>query len=239
MNNIFIIEQPYAVRQRKKSALIDFVNKGLRFLQTGYQIAQMDTSVDMNTVEQRINYYHLLDSVIAHNVPGEVVELGCFTGQCAVLFEKTIEMCESDKELHLYDSFFASFKHKGSVEEELKRNFRKAGLKMPIIHKGNFLDTLPAQLPESIALVHIDCGFGGDKLEHRAVMLHCFASIYTRMSKGAVCILMDYYDSDGKAIGIDINPGVKLAYDEFFVDKPEQIVCLYGNQYNHAYFRKV
>jgi hypothetical protein len=37
----------------------------------------------------------------------------------------------------------------------------------------------------------------------------------------------------------DINPGVKLAYDEFFAGKPEQIVCLFGNQYNHAYFRKV
>jgi O-methyltransferase len=239
MNNIFIIEQPYAVHQRKKSGLIDFVNKGLRFLQTGYQVAQLDTSVDMNTVEQRINYYHLLDSVMVYNVPGEVVELGCFTGQCAVLFQKVIELRKYDKQLHLYDSFFASFKHKGSVEDELKLNFKKAGLKLPVIHKGSFSDTLPAELPESIAFVHIDCGFGGDKIEHKAVMLHCFASIYPRMSKGAVCIMMDYYDTAEEATGLDINPGVKLAYDEFFADKPEQIVCLYGNQYNHAYFRKI
>ncbi|AMR30622.1 hypothetical protein A0256_03880 [Mucilaginibacter sp. PAMC 26640] len=238
MNNHFITTQPFSVHQRKKSALIDIANKGLRFLKTGYQIQQLDTSVDMNTVEQRINYYHLLDGVIMSGIPGDVIELGCFTGQCAVLFEKVIEQRQSKKQLHLYDSFFASFKHKGSVEDELKLNFKKAGLKLPVIHKGDFKTTLPDELPAEIAFVHIDCGYGGDKFEHKAVMLHCFASIYPRMPKGAICILMDYYDKAENADGLDINPGVKLAYDEFFADKPEQIICLFGNQYNHAYFRK-
>ncbi len=141
--------------------------------------------------------------------------------------------------MHLFDSFFVSFKHKGSIEDELKKNFERAKLKQPIVHKGGFEDTLPAQLPDSIAFVHIDCGFGGDKFEHKAVMLHCFKSIYAKMSKGAICILMDYYDKNEQSEGIDINPGVKLAYDEFFAGKPEQIICLFGNQYNHAYFRKV
>ncbi|OOQ59434.1 TylF/MycF/NovP-related O-methyltransferase [Mucilaginibacter pedocola] len=239
MNNYFITRQPYSVNNRKESKLLVFVNKGLRFLKTGLNIQQQDTSVDMNTVEQRINYYHLLNSVISDNVPGEVVELGCFTGQCAVLFQKVIEQRKSNKQLHLYDSFFATFKHKGSVEDELKKNFERAQLPQPNIHKGGFEETLPAQLPEQIAFVHIDCGFGGDKFQHKAVMLHCFASIYPRMPKGAICVLMDYYDAKENSEGIDINPGVKLAYDEFFADKPEDIVALFGNQYNHAYFRKV
>ncbi|MEB0278187.1 MULTISPECIES: hypothetical protein [unclassified Mucilaginibacter] len=51
--------------------------------------------------------------------------------------------------------------------------------------------------------------------------------------------MMDYFDASTGVEGLDINPGVKLAYDEFFADKPEKIACLWGNQYNHAYFRKV
>ncbi|MBD1395102.1 TylF/MycF/NovP-related O-methyltransferase [Mucilaginibacter glaciei] len=239
MDNYFLVKKPYAVNEKKRSALIEFVNKGLRFMQTGYQVKQLDTNIDMNTPEQRINYYHLLDSVIFNGVPGDVVELGCFTGQCALIFEKVIELNASDKQLHLYDSFFASFKVKGSVEDELKANFNKAKLKQPIVHKGDFKTTLPAELPAEIAFVHIDCGFGGDKMEHKAVMLHCFESIYPRMPKNSVCIMMDYFDASTGVEGLDINPGVKLAYDEFFADKPEKIVCLWGNQYNHAYFRKV
>ncbi|GAA4919827.1 TylF/MycF/NovP-related O-methyltransferase [Mucilaginibacter defluvii] len=239
MNNYFITQKPYSIQDRKESKTIDLVNKGLRFLKTGLHIKQQDTSVDMNTVEQRINYYHLIDSVIAYNVPGEVIELGCFTGQCAILFEKVIEQNGSDKKLHLFDSFHVPFTFKGNVEEELKENFRLAGLKQPIIHKGDFKDTLPNELPEGIAFVHIDCGFGGDKYAHRDVMLHCFESIYPRMAKNAVCILMDYYDPEENAQGIDINPGVKLAFDIFFKDKPEKIVALFGEMYNHAYFRKM
>lgn len=185
-----------------------------------------------------MNYFHLLDSVITFGVAGDIVELGCFTGQCAILFEKVIEERQSDRQLHLFDSFKVPFTFKGNVEEELKTNFTRAKLKQPIVHKGDFTDTLPGELPENIGFVHIDCGFGGDKLAHRDVMLHCFESIYPRMSKNAVCILMDYYDENENAQGIDINPGVKLAYDIFFKDKPETITALYGNMYNHAFFRK-
>jgi O-methyltransferase len=50
---------------------------------------------------------------------------------------------------------------------------------------------------------------------------------------------MDYHDSLGGATGYDVNPGVKLACDEFLASKPEKIVSLYGNQISHAFFRKV
>jgi O-methyltransferase len=59
------------------------------------------------------------------------------------------------------------------------------------------------------------------------------------MARNAVCVLMDYYDPEESPEGLDINPGVKLAFDIFFKDKPEKIVALFGEMYNHAYFRKV
>jgi O-methyltransferase len=238
MNNYFITQPPYSVSKRKNSPLINFVNKGLRFLKTGYNVQQLDTSVDMNTVEQRINYYHLLDSLIINNIPGDVIELGTFTGQCALLFQKIIELRKSDKQLHVYDTFGTSFKFKGDIEEKLKENFQKASLKLPVIHKGNFFDTLPAELPGQLCFVHIDCGFGGDPLEHKKVMMHCLESVYPRMSPGALCVLMDYNDAAENGTAHDVAPGVKLACDEFLAGKPEEIICLYGNQYLHAYFRK-
>lgn len=239
MNNYFITQPPYSVNRRKNSPLINFVNKGLRYLKTGYNVQQLDTSVDMNTVEQRINYYHLLDNVIINNIPGDVIELGTFTGQCAVLFEKIIELRGSDKKLHVYDTFGVSFKFKGDIEEKLKENFSAASLQLPLIHKGDFFDTLPAELPEKLSFIHIDCGFGGDPQAHKKVMLHCLESIYPRMSTGAICILMDYNDPAENGVAHDVAPGVKLACDEFLAGKPEKIEVLFGNQYLHACFRKV
>ena len=64
------------------------------------------------------------------------------------------------------------------------------------------------------------------------------AEIYPRMSAGAICVLMDYNDPEINGIGHNANPGVKLACDEFLVNKPEEIIPLYGNQYFHAYFQK-
>ncbi|MFD1873195.1 TylF/MycF/NovP-related O-methyltransferase [Hymenobacter bucti] len=237
MNNFFISEPPFAAPARR---LVTLLNKGLHFLKPGYQLtAAPNPVVDMNTLEQRINYFHLLDATLAAQIPGDVIELGCFTGQCALLFQKVLQMHHSDKMLHLYDSFETQFTLQGNVANVLERNFALAGLPMPVLHKGYFQQTLPSQLPARICFTHIDCGFGADALAHKEVMLHCLQTVYPRLSKGAVCVLMDYHDRRSGAIGHDVNPGVKLACDEFLASKPEQLVALYGNQISHAFFRKV
>ena len=238
MDNFFITKQPF--RSRKSSLIVNFINKCLRFLKAGYHIQPLpDPVADMNTIEQRINYFHLLDSVIGNQVPGDVVELGCFTGQCAMLFQKVIEMNGSDKELHLYDSFQSKFKIRGSIESVLNNNFRSSGLRLPRLHKGYFEQTIPEQLPEHICFVHIDCGFGDRPELHKKTMLHCLESIYPNLTKGAVCAMMDYHDPSVNNTGFDVNPGVKLACDEFLANKPEKVISLYGNQYSHGFFKKL
>jgi O-methyltransferase len=97
---------------------------------------------------------------------------------------------------------------------------------------------VPAELPEKISFIHIDCGFGGDPLAHKKVILHLFEHIYPRMSPGAVCVLMDYNDPAANGLAQDLAPGVKMAADEFLAGKPESMVALYGNSYLHGYFRK-
>lgn len=235
-NNYFVVEKRRM--KGRRDVYVNFINK--LFKKAGFWHRLMPIphpAIDMNTIEHRINFYHLLTTVIDNNIDGEVVELGSFTGQCAVLFQKILQMHGSNKELYLYDTFETKFTEENDILSALKTNFENAGLRQPIIHKGFFEETLPHQLPQKIAFAHIDCGFGGDKHDHKKVVLFCLQQIYHRLSKGAVCTLMDYHDAN-IATANDSNPGVKLACDEFFADKPEQLIELYANQSSHAYFKK-
>ncbi|HMR82962.1 MAG TPA: TylF/MycF/NovP-related O-methyltransferase [Niabella sp.] len=239
INNLFITQSVDQNDQEPK--VIKVTNKLIKKLGYNFKIKrEIDLFRDMNTIEQRINFFHILSTVIENNIEGEITEFGCFTGQCAILFQKILDFNHSGKTLHLYDSFEKKFSYSDkNIEEILLENFREQGLKAPVIHKGLFNETLPDQLPDKIAFAHIDCGFGGDKFQHKEIVVFCLEQIYPKMPKGAVCVLMDYFDPSTNNPGIDCNPGVKLACDDFFKDKPEVIVCLYSNQVPHAYFKKV
>lgn len=238
LNNFFV------VIERRMKGRRDFwvnnANKLFEKLGLSHRLVPLPNStIDMNTLEQRINFFHLVSSVVENNIEGELIELGCFTGQCATLFQKTLAVHASEKELHLYDSFEVKFTIENNIEDELISNFKKEGLKLPFIHKGPFNETLPSQLPEKIAFAHIDCGFGGDKTEHKNSVLFCLQHIYPRLTPGAICALMDYYDPSIIDESQAANPGVTMAGQEFFADKPEKIISLYGNQSHHAYFKKL
>lgn len=237
-NNFFIIQERAYSPFKKKS--INLINKALVKLGFWHQLSPVpNPMVDMNTIEHRINYYHLLSNVIRNNIEGELAEFGSFTGQCAMLFQQILDVHESDKALHLYDSFEKKFGIDEDIEVLLKKNFDEKKLKQPVIHRGFFELTIPAELPAAIAFAHIDCGWGGDKNEHKDIMLHCLQHIYNRMSKGSICVLMDYHEPAVTHTGMDCNPGVKLACDVFFKDKPEKIISLYANQGSHAYFTRL
>lgn len=238
MDNFFIYGS--RVDRGKNPFFVKAVNKGLKLIKNRYRLEYYpDASSDMTSLEQRINYFHLADGIINSKINGDFVELGSFTGQCATLFQKLIEMHNSDKTLHLFDNFETKFNVKGSVQDALIENFKTAGLRLPVIHKGFFENTIPDQLPETIAFAHIDCGYGGDPVAHKKVMIHCLESIYPRMSKNGICVLMDYQDRSLDTAGFNANPGVKMACDEFFVSKPEKIISLFGKKAYHGYFRKV
>ena len=238
MDNFFIMQAPFA--KPRKSKIADAINWGINKLGYGYKLERLpDVNIDMNSVEQRMNYFLLLEGLIANGIEGDVAELGCYTGQCALLFEKIIEQFNSQKKLHLYDNFETKFTFTGDVEKELLKNFELANLRAPTLHKGYFQETLPTQLPEKLCFVHIDCGFGGDLQEHKNVMLYCLEQLYPKLTKGAICMLMDYHNEDDGRPGFSVNPGVKLACDVFLKDKPEKMVSLYANEHCHGFFRKL
>jgi O-methyltransferase len=195
------------------------------------------------SIEQRINMYHFVSQVIAYNVEGDIVELGCNEGQSAVLIQKLIEGLGSSKRLHLYDSFEGlpaisvvdgtSYKEGdlATTENVVRQNFSRYSLHQPIIHKGWFKDTLPTQLPEKISFAHLD----GDLYDSILVSLQ---HTYPRLAKGAICLIDDYCDPAVYPDGWNYLPGVKKACDEFLSDKPERITYLYSGTFSHGFFRK-
>ncbi len=193
----------------------------------------------MCSAEQRNNLYLLADQALAFDIPGDFVELGCFEGQTARVIASVIEHHHSNRAFHVYDNFKYDVTGGGDVRTRLERSFQKKGLRKPVIHDGDFRITLPDQLPPVIAFAHIDCGIGDQCEFHCQCMTQCLNAIYPRMRPGAIGVLMDYHDPDRTVAGWDCNPGVKMACDHFFKEKPECIQILYGGKFSHAFFRKV
>jgi O-methyltransferase len=206
----------------------------------GYQLKRIpDGITQMHTIEQRMNFHLLATRVLEDHVDGEWAEFGCFTGQSAMVFQKILIENASPRRIHLYDFFEKKYRsEKLSPKDELLKNFRDQALPTPQIHEGNFFDTVPAALPQKLGLVHIDCGYGGDTEKLKNTILHLLRHLYPRLSKGALVLLMDYHDPERTIHGTPINPGVRLACDEFLENKPERVFTLYGGAYSQGYFIK-
>lgn len=224
---------------RHQGGKLALVNRLLRQAGAGCELTRAATPFSHSTtVEQRINLWHLVGQPLAYGVPGEVVELGCFEGKTAVIFARAIAQLAPGRRLHLFDHFRVGF-HLGEqdVEARVRRHFELAGCEPPIIHRGDFAETIPGRLPGQIAFAHFDCGFGGDVGAHRESLTRLLTHVYPRMARGAIGVLMDYYDADSGAQTVH-NPGVAPAVKEFFAGKPEEVVSLWGGHYAHAFFRK-
>lgn len=193
----------------------------------------------MTSIEQRINLYHLVSQVLAYDVKGDLVEIGSFTGQTAALFAKVMRgEGAGSRRLHVYDAFEGLWGQPKPLDA-LRQNFAQHDLPLPEIHAGWFEKTIPAELPEAISFVHVDCGWGADPEQHGRVILDVMQHVYPRMTRGAICSIVDYSDAREVPEVEHANPGVKPAFDRFLADKPEQVSVLYACEYGHAYFRKL
>jgi O-methyltransferase len=197
----------------------------------------------MVNVEQAVNIYHLLTRVLIQNIPGEVVELGCYEGTTAIIMEKTLDELKSKKRIHVYDSFEGlpkkekedgnTYYKEGQCRtsiEKMINNFKENNVKLPVIHKGWFKDTLPEKLPKEICFAHLDSDFYTSIKES-------LENVYPRLSKGAIVVIDDYCDP--KILNVfNILPGVKKACDEFFHHKKEKMQVLLAGSKCHGFFVK-
>ena len=148
------------------------------------------------------------------DIAGDVVEFGCFAGTTSVHISKWLE--GSDRTFHVYDSF-AGLPEKTApdlspageqfrpgelaiTKKQFVLNCKKAGVKVPVIHKGWFSDLSDEDVPESIAFAFLD----GDYYESVRVPLEL---IEHKLTPGATIIVDDYAN--------EALPGAARAVDEW------------------------
>ena len=155
-----------------------------------------------------------LDIVNKAEIPGDVVEFGCYVGTASVPMMKALQ--STNRKLYLYDSF-EGLPEKTAKDQspsglqfvagelyaqkkQLIKNFKQAGLPLPFITKGWFSELTPDQVPAQIAFAFLD----GDYYES---ILDPIKLIWGRLSPGAIVIVDDYSN--------EALPGAQAAVDEW------------------------
>jgi O-methyltransferase len=166
-----------------------------------------------------------LERILQKDVPGDVVEFGCYVGTTSVYIRRLLDRYEQSgqsdtRQFHVYDSF-AGLPAKGSADEsaggtqfkqgrlavskkELFNQFRRAGLRAPIAHKCWFSDLTEGDVPASIAFAFLDGDF-------YASIIDSLRLVYPRMQSGSIIAVDD--------CGRQALPGVDRAIRDFFQDK--------------------
>ena len=197
----------------------DFDRDYKRFLNSHVLHELWLRGVELNNIGDLNRLYFLyanILSIVDRGVPGAFAELGVYKGNSAKLFHTLAP----DRLLYLLDTF------EGFPDQDILKvpeNYSKfddssldyvqkfIGNSENIIYcVGRFPETA-GMIPESLAfaLVHLDC----DLYEPIKAGLEFF---YPRLSPGALMIIHDYYSGCW--------PGVPKAVDEFFANKPENLV---------------
>ncbi len=142
-----------------------------------------------------------LGNVLEKEVPGDIVEFGCYIGTTSLFIRRLLAQRNEPKTFHVYDSFEglpqksredlspsgASFQagKLAASKKQFIREFQKAGLQLPIIHKSWFNELTTADVPAPIAFAFLD----GDFYESIKSSLKL---VLPRMSQGGTIIIDDY-----------------------------------------------
>ncbi|WP_408912794.1 TylF/MycF/NovP-related O-methyltransferase [Candidatus Nanosynbacter lyticus] len=160
-----------------------------------------------------------LEKVLRSGATGNIVEFGCYVGTTSLFIRRLLDAYDFMGEFHVYDSF-AGLPEKtqadnSAVGEQFKvgellvsrktfvQNFKKASLKLPIIHKGWFADFTPEDVPESIIFAFFD----GDFYES---IVDSFRVCDGKFHKKATIVVDDYAN--------EALPGAARAVDEWLTN---------------------
>ena len=157
-----------------------------------------------------------LEKVLRGGAAGNIVEFGCYVGTTSLFIRRLLDAYRFAGEFHAYDSF-AGLPEKTQADasaagEQFKagellaprktfiQNFKKADLKLPIIHKDWFADVSPDDVPEDIIFAFFD----GDFYESIADSFRVCAGKFHEK----VTIIVDDYANEAL-------PGAARAVDEW------------------------
>lgn len=157
-------------------------------------------SDQVELTELRVLLYQL-EAQLRRGLSGNVVEFGCYVGTTSLFIRRLLDSYQFAGAFHAYDSFAGlpekSVQDKSVVGEQfvagelrasrktLLQNFKKAGLRPPIIHKGWFGEFAPADIPDQIIFAFLD----GD---YYTSIKDSFAQITPKLAPRAVVVVDDY-----------------------------------------------
>lgn len=158
-----------------------------------------------------------LSSVIEADIPGDIAEFGCYSGTTSLFIRRLLDSREEQRIFHVYDSFSglppksiedASVAGSDFKAGELKvskrdliKNFKKANLELPVIHKGWFSELKDKELPETIAFAFLDGDFYDSIIDSLTI-------VWPRLSSNGEIVIDDFAKSN--------LPGVSRAVADFF-----------------------
>ncbi len=179
-----------------------------------------------------------LEQALRHNIPGAVVEFGCYAGTTSLFIRRLLdEQSQSaSRAFHVYDSF-AGLPNKSAADQsaagvdftagklnvskkDFLQQFRAAHLEPPIVHKGWFSDLGAEDVPEQIAFAFLD----GDFYDS---ILSSLRLVWPRLAPGGAVLIDDYQRPE--------LPGPERAIRDFFQN---QSVPPLRSEHNIAIIKK-
>lgn len=158
-----------------------------------------------------------LQKVLDSDIDGAVVEFGCYIGTTSLFVRRLLDGRTEGREFHVYDSFEGlppkSTQDSSATGEQFTvgelavskkqflREFQKAHLQPPIVHKGWFKDLSEQDVPEKIAFAFLD----GDFYESIRDSLRL---VVPHRAQGSTIIIDDY--------AREALPGAAKAVHEYF-----------------------
>lgn len=142
-----------------------------------------------------------LQKTLEQGTAGAVVEFGCYIGTTSLFIRRLLDTNQDNREFHVYDSF-AGLPVKSAEDnsaagdqfqvgelsvskKDFLREFQKAGLQPPKVHKAWFSDLTPNDIPDKIAFAFLDGDFYGSIRDSLKLVL-------PRMQAGGVIVVDDY-----------------------------------------------
>lgn len=142
-----------------------------------------------------------LEKLLLHQPEGSIVEFGCYIGTTSLFIRRLLDYYKSPLDFHVYDSF-AGLPDKTCADMSVVGDqfvtgaltasrrqfievFKKAHLRLPVIHKGWFSEFTPGDVPDDIMYAFLD----GDYYESIRDSLTVIAP---KLKVGAVVVIDDY-----------------------------------------------
>jgi hypothetical protein len=188
--------------------------------------------------------YKIIEEVNRRNIPGSIVEMGCWKGGCGAFMAKyagdrktwLFDSFEGLPEVSEYDQHQAEIKNLNFKEgQEIKTTGAMVASENDVysilnilkakanVVKGWFQDTLPKHKKEigNIAILRLD----GDIYESTK---YCLEELYDQVSVGGYVVIDDYYNWDG----------CRWAVYKFFYNRKINPVIVSQMREGRAYFIK-